>query len=135
MTQHLLTDGNIDRRITRPNPKPHPINPHNTLFRSTRPHRHELHRTRHIAQTLGHFPRILVEDKAVCDERLVGREAADGERGEERGLEPTAVLVCAFEVEVCLAGEHGPARSAVEPDVHGLGAAAVLARESGGDPD
>ena len=75
----------------------------------------------------------------------VGGAAAEGDGGEQRGVEPAAVLVAAFEVEVGGPVQVGvdvedgePACAGVEPDVEDVrlfaerGAAAVSAGRSGG---
>ena len=98
MTQHLLTHRNINRITTRRNPKPHSINPHKRTFLGSRQHPHQLCWTRYIAQTLGHFPRILVEDKAVCDDGLVGCGPTHGKRCKEGGLKPPTMLICSLEI-------------------------------------
>ena len=75
----------------------------------------------------------------MCDERFERGRALCSDGSEEGGLEPAAVLVCAFEVDVGLfcrgGGEHGPGGSAVEPDVHCIVAATeVLIAVLGRDP-
>ena len=66
----------------------------------------------------------------MSDERFEGGNALGCDGCQEGGLEPAAVLVCSFEVDVGLfeggGGEHGPGCSAVEPDVHGVVAAAEV---------
>ncbi len=56
-------------------------------------------RRHHIAERLRHLAPVLVDDEAVRDHRLVGRAAARAASFQQRGLEPAAMLVGAFEIE------------------------------------
>ena len=68
---------------------------------------------------------VLVEHPAVRQHRLVGRLPAGGRRDEQRRVEPAAVLVGPFEVEVDLlplgdqlaVGDGRPRHARLEPDV------------------
>ncbi len=52
-----------------------------------------------VAERLRHGAALLVERPAGGGDVRVGRAAAQRDRGEQRGVEPAAVLVAAFEVE------------------------------------
>ena len=54
----------------------------------------------HVAERLGHLAALAVEREALRDDRLVGSMAVGAHRGEQRALEPTAMLVGALEVHV-----------------------------------
>ena len=54
---------------------------------------------------LRHLVALAVDDEAVRQQRLVRRAAVDGAAGEQRGLEPAAMLVGAFEVQVGRIGQ------------------------------
>ena len=53
-----------------------------------------------VAERLGHLTALAVEREALRDDRLVRSVAVGAHRGEQRALEPTAVLVGALEVHV-----------------------------------
>ena len=53
-----------------------------------------------VAERLGHLAALAVEGKALRDDRLVRSMAVGTHRGEQRALEPTAVLVGTLEVDV-----------------------------------
>ncbi len=53
-----------------------------------------------VAQRLGHLLPLFIHNHAVCDNRLIRRNALDRNRGQHRRLEPAAVLVVAFQVNV-----------------------------------
>ena len=53
-----------------------------------------------VAERLGHLTTLAVEGEALRDDRLVRSVAVGAHRGEQRALEPTAVLVRALEVDV-----------------------------------
>ena len=52
-----------------------------------------------VAHRLRHLPAVARDDEAVRDDGVVGGLAVEGDRREERGLEPAAVLVVPLEVE------------------------------------
>ena len=52
-----------------------------------------------VAEGLGHGAALLVEGPAGGGHVRVRRAAAQGDRGEQRGVEPAAVLIAAFEIE------------------------------------
>ena len=69
---------------------------------------------------------MLVEGPAGGCDHAVGCDAADGDGGEERGVEPAAMLVAAFGVEVGGEVAFGledsvPACAGLEPDVEDVG--------------
>ena len=83
---------------------------------------------------------LLVHDEAVREHRAIWSGALDGDGGPERGLEPAAMLVGAFEVEVgrpvqvLVLGAHGEmARTGVDPDVERVGALAHVLGPGGRD--
>ena len=78
---------------------------------------------------------LAVDHEAVRQQRLVRCAAVDGAAGEQRALEPAAMLVGAFEIEVGRVGELGLMRTAqdarmrhagIEPDVERVAHLAVL---------
>ncbi len=52
-----------------------------------------------VPHRLGHLPAVARDDEAVRDDGVVGGLAVEGDRREERRLEPAAVLVVPLEVE------------------------------------
>ena len=97
-----------------------------------------------VTERLAHLVAALVQHEAMGQQSLEGRAAAGADGLEQAGLEPAAVLVAAFEVEVggpwlaaALEGEAVGA-AAFEPDVddvHHLlvfGRVALVAEEAGG---
>ncbi len=80
-----------------------------------------------VALGFGHFFALGVDGEAVGEDLGVGRPVVDGDAGEQGGLEPAAVLVGAFEVEVrrcaqvcVLFQDAGVGNAGVEPDVQGV---------------
>uniref|UniRef100_A0A0N5A5U6 NAD-specific glutamate dehydrogenase n=1 Tax=Parastrongyloides trichosuri TaxID=131310 RepID=A0A0N5A5U6_PARTI len=91
-----------------------------------------------VAQRLGHLAAVLVHGEAVGQQLAVRRMAVDGAAGEQRGVEPAAVLVGTFQVQVgaraafvadvVRATQHVPVGgTGVEPHVQGVGDLVVLA--------
>ena len=92
-----------------------------------------------VAEGLGHGAALLVECPAGGGDVRVGRAAAKSDRREQRGVEPAAVLIAAFEVEdsgraflfledlvdgleIWIGFADGePACAGVEPDVEDVG--------------
>src|SRR3546814_11887990 len=77
-----------------------------------------------IAEALRHFAALPVQREAVGEDRAIGRAAAGAAAFEQGGLEPAAMLVGPFEIEVgagvgTVAALHDEAvgGAAVEPDV------------------
>ena len=54
----------------------------------------------HIADGFGHFAALLIEHKAMGQNGLEGGDAAAADALQQRGMEPAAMLVRAFEVEI-----------------------------------
>ena len=77
-----------------------------------------------VAERFGEGAALFVEGPAAGRDHLVGGVVADGDGGEQRGVEPAAMLVAAFGVEVGGGVELGfevedgvPACAGFEPDV------------------
>ena len=92
-----------------------------------------------VAERFGEGAALFVEGPAAGRDHLVGGLVADGDRGEERGVEPAAVLVAAFGVEVGGGVELGfevedgvPACAGFEPDVEDVHLFAELFVAAGG---
>ena len=92
-------------------------------------------RCHHVALGLRHLQALAVYHEAVGQQLLVRRAADGGATGKQRGLEPAAVLVGAFQVQVgrprqlCALLEHGKVGGAgVEPHVQRVGELAVVGR-------
>ena len=87
-----------------------------------------------VAERLGHLASLLVHEEAVRDHGAIGRPAARAEADEQRTLEPAAILVRAFDVEVGrprqllgVAEHRLVARARVEPHVEDVALALELA--------
>ena len=85
-------------------------------------------RRHHVAERFRHLAPVLVDDEAVRHHRVIGRAAARAACLEQRGLEPAAMLVRAFEIEVGRPFEIGPLfqhermrRAGIEPDIENVG--------------
>ena len=87
---------------------------------------HHVLRRRRVAERLRHLAALLVEREAVRHHRLVGRAAARAAGFQQRGMEPAAMLVRAFEIDVGRPGEvlvlarlqaEGVGRAGIEPDI------------------
>ena len=95
---------------------------------------HDVLRLDTVAQRLGHLAAVLVHGEAVGQALLVRGTLVDRHAGQQRGLEPAAVLVGPFQVQVgrlaeATRGEHafmGHAR--IEPDVEDVGDLLVVGR-------
>ncbi len=61
---------------------------------------HQINRADRVAQRLGHFHALLVHREAVRQHRIIRRAAPRGARFEQRGLEPAAMLVRSFKIEI-----------------------------------
>ena len=66
---------------------------------------HHLLRRGDVAERLRHLPALLVQDEAVRQHRLERGDAAGADRFQQRRLEPAAMLVRAFQIEVRRAGQ------------------------------
>ena len=82
----------------------------------------------HVAERLGHLAAVAVDDEAVREHRAVRGAAVRRRRGQQRAVEPAAVLVAALEVEVGGPAqvrarlEHGRVADAgLEPHVEDVG--------------
>jgi len=96
---------------------------------------HQVERVDRIAQRLGHFHALLVHRKAVGQHRIIGRPPTRAAALQQARLEPAAMLVAAFEIEVggplqigppsAFQREHmGAAR--IKPDVENVGHALIV---------
>ena len=81
-----------------------------------------------IAERLRHFTAVGVDEKSVGEHLLIGRRAIHCDRCLERRLEPAAVLIRAFEVEVggvlqltALIHDGEMAHARVEPHIECVG--------------
>ena len=57
-----------------------------------------------LPSDLGHLAALLVQHKAVGQHALVGRAAARADAFQQRGLEPAAMLVGAFQIKIGVIG-------------------------------
>ena len=80
-----------------------------------------------IAERLRHLAPVLVDDEAMGEHRVERRAAARAAAFQQRGLEPAAMLVGAFEIERgrpfqigALLQHEGMGRAGVEPDVENV---------------
>ena len=85
---------------------------------------HHLLRGHDVAERLRHLAALLIENKAMGQHALVGRTATGGAGLQKRRVEPTAMLVGAFQIQVCRADKvvallenEGMGRSGIEPDI------------------
>ena len=143
--EYVLADAQILGEIRRRRPQAQNLRA--ILFRD------HLRRQR-IAQRLGHFAALLVQHEAVGEHALVRRAPAGAHAFQQRGLEPAAMLVGAFQIKIGLVGArpmridrifHGKdmGRAGIEPDIEnvlhllviaGLAALAQEALGLGGEP-
>ena len=101
-----------------------------------------------VAQALAHLAALAVDRETVGQQAFVGRAAIEGAAQQQRAVEPAAVLVVAFQVQVGLgafgvegavgvglgmaAAQHVLERGAgVEPDLQNVGALGVVRRVVG----
>ncbi len=102
---------------------------------------HQVDRADRIAERLRHFEALGVHREAVREDGLIRRLPARAAAFEQRRLEPAAMLVAAFEIQVgavraaVVADERGPAAAfedegvgaaRIEPDVENVGDALVI---------
>ena len=133
LTQDSGADGHIGGVIHRAHPESQHISAVSRLLLLVFASLDNHHRINDIAEGFAHLSPLLVESEPMGEHALVGGMAMDGHGGEQRALEPAAVLIGSFEVKiggvaerVSLARHGSPAGSGVEPHVHGVGAFAPL---------
>src|SRR6266481_7079052 len=77
-----------------------------------------------VAERLGHGAALLVERPAVGDDAAIGRSVADARGNKQRAVEPAAILIGAFEIDVggpLGALQNGEIRrTGVKPDVENV---------------
>ena len=95
----------------------------------------DLFRFDDVAKGLGHLSSLLVHGEAVGENAPVGRAVIHAHGSQQAGLEPAAVLVGAFQVQVRRHGHLVPHRAhhvvteaGIEPDVHDVGHGLVYPR-------
>ena len=74
-----------------------------------------------VAFGLGHLQPRAVDDKAVRQQRIVGRAAVEHARGQQRRVKPAAMLIRSFEIEI--GGKSGVERSRTGAGAPSVGAA------------
>ena len=89
--EHFLADANVVEIIGRGDPKPEDVR---ARFAD------DLERIDDIAERFGHLAALPVEREAVGEDGVIGCPAAGAAGFEQRGLEPAAMLVRAFEIQV-----------------------------------
>ncbi len=89
--QDLVADGNVLAVIDRAGPHAQNLGAELLVH---------LVRVDGVAQRLGHLLAVFVHGEATADDVLVRRDAVGGHAGEQRRLEPTAMLVGAFQVHI-----------------------------------
>ena len=90
-SENLVVDGNVGAGVDGGNPQTDDVGAHLVA---------DLVGVNDVAERLGHLAALAVERKALRDDGLVRSMAVGTHRGEQRALEPTAVLVGALEVNV-----------------------------------
>ncbi len=138
--EDLVVDAQVTRVVGRGRPQADDLGAHLVA---------DLLRRHGVAHRLGHLAALAVDGEAVGQQALVGRTTVDGASGQQRAVEPAAMLVMAFEVEVGLGAlvvagvrvaavlrvehvEEGRAR--IEPHVEDVGGLAVLGGLFGAQP-
>ena len=86
-----MVDGNVGAGIDGGNPQADDVGAHLVA---------DLVGVYDVAERLGHLAALAIEREALRDDRLVRSMAVGTHRGEQRALEPTAVLVGALEVHI-----------------------------------
>ena len=115
--EDLVGDTHLRAVVSRCDPKPQHIGTEGV---------HDLLRRHHIAERLRHLAALVVHGESVRDDLAVGRNAAARNRSEQRAVEPAAMLIGAFEVEIHRKWNHIRAQrgqavmddARVEPHVH-----------------
>ena len=124
--QDLLADAVVLGEVDRQRPQPQDVGA--MLL-------HQVERVDRVAEALGHFHALGIHREAVGQHRVIGRPAAGAAGFEQRRLEPAAVLVRAFEIEVGGPALLGPfaaferedmGAAAVEPDVEDVADALII---------
>ena len=90
-SENLVVDGNVGAGVDRGDPQADDVGAHLVA---------DLVGVDDVAERLGHLAALTVEREALRDDCLVRSMAVGAHRGEQRALEPTAVLVGAFEIHV-----------------------------------
>src|SRR5450830_559352 len=120
--QDLVGDRHLARVIGRGDPQAHDIGAQGVV---------DFLRSDHVAQRLGHLATGLVDGETVGQQFAVRRVVVDGATGQQGRVEPAAMLVRAFQVEVgpwtalmahrVRTAQHVPVGGAgIEPDVEGV---------------
>ena len=92
-----------------------------------------------VAEGLRHLAAVLVHGESVGQQPLVRRMTVDGRAGQQRGVEPAAMLIGTFQIEIgtraalvahgVRTAHHMPMGGAgIEPDIQGIGDLFVLRR-------
>ena len=117
--EDLRADADILGVVRADHPKPQDVGP--ALL-------HDLLRRNDVAERFRHFPPVLVEHEAVRQHGLVGRASARPAGLDQRGLEPAAVLVRAFQIKIgrpsqlrALLEHKGVGRARIEPHLDDVG--------------
>ena len=63
------------------------------------------HRINDVAEGFAHLPPLLIQGKTMGQDPFVRSMAIDGHGGEQRALEPAAVLVRPFEIQISRVAE------------------------------
>ena len=100
LTQDSGADGHIGGVVHRAHPEPQHISAVGRLLLLVLAPLDDHHRVDHIAEGFAHLSPLLVEGETMGEHAFVGGMAVDGHGGEQRALEPAAVLIGSLEVEV-----------------------------------
>ena len=114
--EDLVRDGEFARVVGRGHPQADDLGAH---FAAHVLRRHG------VAQRLGHLLALAIDHKSVRQHGFIGRAPVRRDPGQQRAVEPAAVLVGPFEIEIRrppLSGlEHrGKAHAGLEPDVQNI---------------
>ena len=90
-SENLMVDGDVGAGVDGGNPQTDDVGAHLVT---------DLVGVDDVAERLGHLTALAVEGEALRDDRLVRSVAVGAHRGEQRALEPTAVLVGALKVHI-----------------------------------
>ena len=100
LAQDSGADGHIGGVVHRAHPEPQHISAVGRLLLLVLAPLDDHHRINDIAEGFAHLSPLLVEGEAMGEYALVGGMAVDGHGGEQGTLEPAAVLIGSFEIEV-----------------------------------